>query len=568
MKKNAGIEKKASRKEPFGDAGVIFKSITLFTLLTILNISVFVFMVFENQFELIGKNTELETRQKGAILRNKIEDIVIGQGPGAIRNRQNVSSKIAPVYARNDRSAPAVDTLEEGETVFSEHETKGWARVVYRTNKVGWVSRKNVAHHVPAWQTGTLSREDIRLILNTLRSEGIRDYAIFSESGLVLADSEGRTAAQATEEEQSLIKKAIFKSGFENIDFHHKIDKKNNTVKLYIPIYYSPDKLFVLRPVIPIRYMRVQKKFLYHQCIIVGFLVLFVHILFVLINERIVIRPMVRERTRILKNTNEKIQAAKDKLEVAYRNLNEVHSIVESELDIAREIQLSTIPSSLPSVHGYSFWVSYLPAEKVGGDFYNFYNPGNDCLGIVIADASGHGIPAAFIVSMATTLFAGQSKNNLSPSSILTTANIELGKAVPTVHYLTAFYSILHIPTGQFRYTRGGHPLPFHYHGRDKSLEGLDSMGSLLGLIEKVEYDEQQVTLEKGDRVVFFTDGVFEAMNSDLKCYGYKNLEHVVAANGHLPADQLGETILNDVKRFTQGRPLDDDLTLLILERS
>jgi len=234
---------------------------------------------------------------------------------------------------------------------------------------------------------------------------------------------------------------------------------------------------------------------------------------------------------------------------------------------MAREIQISTIPRSLPSIPGYNFWVSYLPAEKVGGDFYNFYDAAPDWLGIVIADASGHGIPAAFIVSMATTLFAAQTRNNLSPASILTEANIQLGKAVPTVHYLTAFYAILHVPTGRVRFTCGGHPQPLHYRAHDGSVERLDTMGTLVGLIESAEYGEREVDMGAGDRIVFFTDGLLEAINHEEKDYGLDNLVNVVKKNGGLSAAMMGEKILDDLKRFAQGHKLDDDCTLLILER-
>jgi serine phosphatase RsbU (regulator of sigma subunit) len=556
-----------NNQERFQDSLVTFKSIILFTVLTILNISVFVFMVFENQMELITKNAELESKDKGIILKIKIEEIVTGQSTGSRRKRYDVAADRALVYEDQNPESRVLDTLKLKETVFSDYEINEWHRVAYRDGNVGWIQSVDISDHIPSWKTGRLGAEDIRLILNVMKGEGITDYTMFLENGLILADSKKRDAGQATLEEKRLIKKAIFKNSFENLAFYHEVDKDKKIVDLYIPIFYSLNKLFVLRPTIPMRYVWIQTNFLYRQCIIIGIMILLVHILFVIVNQRLIIRPMVRERTDILRAKKRQIQVAKDKLQEAYDELNTAHTIIQDELDVAREIQLAIIPASLPELPDYKFYSRYIPAQKVGGDFYDFYPIDSKNLGIMIADASGHGIPAAFVVSMAKMSFTAHAIDQLSPAKMLKKSNMELEKAITTSHYLTAIYAILHIPTGRITFTRASHPPSVHFHGATGDIDHLDTKGMFVGMIKDGKYQEKQTTIERGDKIVFFTDGINEAFNPEGMPYGKKRLDALIRKNGTRTGKEIEEAIIKDVKEFTRGNPFDDDVTMLILER-
>jgi serine phosphatase RsbU (regulator of sigma subunit) len=557
----------AGGERKYTDAVVGLKSVVLFVVLTILNIAVFVFMVFENQMELIAKNAELASKDKGITLKLRIEGVVGGEETGSARRRYEVVAPMARVFGRQEENSPVQDTLVVGETVFSEYEVAGWHRVLYRGEKVGWVLSGKVAKHVPAWKTGRLSAEDVRLILDILDEQGVDDYTVFMESGYILADSRGREGEQADTAEAELIRRAVFSNSFENMAFYQHVRHDDETVDIYIPVYYSLNKLLVIRPSIPMRYVRVQKAFLYRQCVVVGLLVLLVHIFFVLVNHGLIIVPMVRERTHILEVKNRQIEEARQELQQAYDELSEAHEIITDELETAREIQLAIIPRSYPDVAGYRFHAEYLPAARVSGDYYDFFTIDKDHLGILIADASGHGIPAAFVVSMAKMSFTEHAAGQHSPATMLDRANGELVRAITTSHYLTAFYGVLHLPTGRLTFTRASHPYPLWLrHGRKKP-EQLDTEGFFVAMMEEPGYKENSVVLKRGDRVVMFTDGLFEAANPEGKRFERDKVDEYLVESCGLAIEEQGAGLVARVKEFARDVAFEDDVTLLIVER-
>lgn len=499
---NAGL------RDPFRDSLVTFKSIVLFSVLTVLNISVFVFMVFENQTDLIARNAELESKDKGIVLKVRMEEILAGRAPG-----------------------PGAD--------FS-----------------------------PGREYGRLQPEDIRKILDALEAEGVSDYTVFMESGLILADSRGRRGG-ASARERELIRKSIFRNSFENLTFDHDVDMRSRTVDLYIPVTYGADRLFVIRPTIPMRYVDAQTRFLYRQCVLIGLLVLLVHILFVVLNQRMIIRPMVRARTEALSEKNRQIQSAKDELEKTFNEIHRIHAQVQKELDIARKIQLSLIPEKIPQAPGYGMHVHYSPASKVGGDFYDFYPIDGEHLGVLLADASGHGIPAAFVVSMAKMSFSRHARGNLSPADVFASANRELEAFISaSAHYLTAVYLIIHLPTGRIRYTQASHPAPLHYGAGSRSIVPLKVEGLFLGMFEDSRYENSESVLEKGDRLLLYTDGLNEAGDPNTRTYGKEPMNDLLLKQGARPGKEILDALIGDFHGFMAGRPFEDDVTAILIERN
>jgi len=547
-------------KELYRDRLVTFKSVVLFSVLTVLNISVFVFMIFENQMELIARNAELESKDKGVTIKIQAEKILTGLGTNYGGRRYNTKASAVPVYREKNSYKGMLDRLEKGETVFSEYQQGSWHWVVYRNSKSGWIEGRHLKIHVPAWQKCQLGAEDIRLILNELEKRKISEYTVFLEDGTILAESGKNPRKTASEQEKRMIKKAIFKNAFENYSFYHQVNREQQTVELYIPIYYCSDKMFVLKPSIPTAYIWTQTQLLYRQILIVGVLILMVHFLFVFINQRIIIRPMVQERTDILQEKNEQIQEA-------YDGLNKAHSVIQSELDVAREIQLALIPAKLPDLDGYTFTAHYQPADKVGGDFYDFFPIDDEHLGFIIADASGHGVPAAFVVSMAKMAFDIFAKGQRSSSEMIVQSNAVLTRTIKTFHLVTAIYMVLHIPSGKVTFTRAGHPPAALYRKRSQEVERMDVKGLVLGMNE-VPYTEGSIIMEPGDRIMLFTDGISEAANNKKEMYGRDRMDLVLQEQGTQSGKIIAEKIFSEVENFKGEMPYNDDVTLLILEKS
>jgi serine phosphatase RsbU (regulator of sigma subunit) len=451
--------------------------------------------------------------------------------------------------------------------VFSDNEIPGWRRISARGNIPGWVKSENLAEHVPARSRGELAPADIRMVLDVLELEGVGDYSIFLEDGYILADSRNRAPEAAGDDEKSMIKQAIFKNSFENLAFFHHVDRIKRTVDLYLPIYYGANKLLVLKPTIPMQYVWVQTQYLYRQCIIIGLIILVVHILFVLANQRFIIKPMVRERTTVLEEKNAEIQKGKDELQGMYDQLNIAHTQIQEELNMARDIQLSMIPKMYPKLDGYSFFATYEPTEKVGGDFYDFYNVDPDHLGILIADASGHGIPAAFIVSMAKMAFSTHTRNQLRPAALLDVVNKDLEKVLISTHYLSCFYAILDIRTGQLCFSKAAHPSPYIYRKSTGAIEPIGTRGPMVGMLDDAEYNEADTIFEPGDRLLMFTDGINEAGDPADKLYGKDAIAEVLKRHGLEPPKEIVQSLLKDVREFVKGSPFADDATVLVIGR-
>jgi phosphoserine phosphatase RsbU/P len=230
-------------------------------------------------------------------------------------------------------------------------------------------------------------------------------------------------------------------------------------------------------------------------------------------------------------------------------------------------VQHAILPQELPKVPGYDFHARYLPAEKVGGDFYDVIKVDNEHLGILMADVSGHGVPAAFIMTMAKMSFAAHAPGQLSTVSVLEQINKGLIGVIPSMFYLTAFYMVLHVPSGRFTYTRASHPTPFHYSRSTKRITTLDTKGMLVGMLESPAYSAAEGVLEPGDRILIFTDGLNETLNPDKKQYGMSKISASVLCAADGAPEGMADRILNDVKAYKRGLAFEDDVALLVIGR-
>jgi len=300
---------------------------------------------------------------------------------------------------------------------------------------------------------------------------------------------------------------------------------------------------------------------------LLGGAILLLNLVAAFINKRYIIQSLVETHAEIYSIKRSQIQAAKDQLQRTYDELKHAHMVIQEELDIAREIQLGIIPPSLPKINGYRFSVLYQPTEKVGGDLYNFYAIDSDHIGIMIADASGHGIPAAFLIAMASMSFTTHTSNQLSTAETLRLSNLELFRAIPTVHFLTAFYAVLHVPSGHLRFTRAGHPPTIHYHASDKTFHNLNTRGMFVAMLNDAMYEEQETYVNKGDRLVFYTDGIIEALNREDERYGKERFESILRDIITSSPVDIIKTAIDDVRQFTKGRRFEDDATMLVVER-
>jgi sigma-B regulation protein RsbU (phosphoserine phosphatase) len=242
---------------------------------------------------------------------------------------------------------------------------------------------------------------------------------------------------------------------------------------------------------------------------------------------------------------------------------------MEDELAFALQIQLSLLPEGCPSFTGWECAATYRPALKVSGDFYDFFelpdDPGR--WGLVIADVSDKGVPAALFMAMCRTTLRSTALSGRLPAQALARANQLILKDSRAELFLTAFYASLEPATGEFSYAVAGHNRPLLLRDAAGDLVELEAKGAVLGMFEDVELEGREMQIEPGDLLVLYTDGVTEAMDEDLNPFGEARLREVVKGLRGRGAQEALSTVVDQVEDFTRGTPQSDDLTMVILRR-
>lgn len=276
---------------------------------------------------------------------------------------------------------------------------------------------------------------------------------------------------------------------------------------------------------------------------------------------------------------------------------------LEQELELGREIQASFLPDCCPNIPGYDTAAFYRAARQVGGDFYDFIDlPAQDDpaqerrtaelefwrtgrpsgrlrgrptpppraiqrLGIVIADVTDKGVPAALFMVLSRTLLRATASDGRAPRAMLEQANRLILADTRSGMFVTTFYCILDVPTGALTYGNGGHNYPLVYRAATDQVEQLQAQGIVLGIIPDPRFEEHTTTIHPGDVLCFYTDGVTEAMNARRQLFDEARLAEVLRRSHHLPAEQIITRIIEAVTNFAAGHPQVDDITLVVMKR-
>lgn len=241
---------------------------------------------------------------------------------------------------------------------------------------------------------------------------------------------------------------------------------------------------------------------------------------------------------------------------------------LEKELDVAREVQYKILPQKNPNYTNLEITSLFVPAFEVGGDYYDFFTIDDSRLGIVIADVSGKGIEAAFIMAEVKGIFATLSKLYDNPRDVLIKANSILEENLSKKSFVTAIYGIVDTKKETFRFARAGHS-PLLYYAND-NVERLIPMGIGLGLDYSDRFEntlkEMEIKLNNNDIITLFTDGINESLNSDLEEFGYSRIEEILKKNSNISVEELSNTIMKSVTTFSQSSSQHDDITLVLLK--
>ncbi len=241
---------------------------------------------------------------------------------------------------------------------------------------------------------------------------------------------------------------------------------------------------------------------------------------------------------------------------------------LERELQLAHEIQQTFMPSQLPHLPGWELAVLWRAARQVAGDFYDFFELPGGRLGLVIADVADKGMPAALFMALTRALVRAAALEEQSPAAALTRVNDLLVPDAQHGMFVTAVYAILSLGTGELAYASAGHNPPLLLRSRTGELEPFVKGGMALGVLEGTRLEGRVVSLEPGDYLIFYTDGVTEAFSPQDDIYGVERLQTTIqAAAGGGSAQAMLDGIDNSVLAFVGDTPPSDDLTLMVLRR-
>lgn len=245
----------------------------------------------------------------------------------------------------------------------------------------------------------------------------------------------------------------------------------------------------------------------------------------------------------------------------------ETQARLEREIRLARDIQRSLIPSSCPVVPGFDLAADWQSAREVSGDFYDFLALSRARLGIIIGDVSDKGVPAALFMALSRSLVRSGLLGASSPAEGLRRANRWIVKDTTSDMFLTLFYAVLDPQAHTLTYVNAGHNPPLICRRGDGSFYRLDEHGIALGMIEEAEYEAHTVSLEPGDLLVCYTDGVTEAVDAANEGFGEERLRQVISAHRDLPLQELIRKINEALRSHVGDRPAYDDATLVALRR-
>ncbi len=238
---------------------------------------------------------------------------------------------------------------------------------------------------------------------------------------------------------------------------------------------------------------------------------------------------------------------------------------MRTELGIAAEIQHQLLPHSPPHIPGYDIAGVSIPAEDVGGDYFDFVPIDQSRLAVCVGDVCGKGLPAAMLMANLQATVRGHTLLNLRPKDCLQHSNRLLYHCTPTERFATLFHAVLDPCKHVLAYSNAGHERPLLFTN-EKHLR-LDKGGTALGFFENVSYEEEEMPIKPGDVLVIFSDGITESLNEENEEYGEVRLADVVEKNRGRSASDLIESITAAARQHAGGRPQSDDMTLVVVKR-
>lgn len=274
------------------------------------------------------------------------------------------------------------------------------------------------------------------------------------------------------------------------------------------------------------------------------------------------VRDVMRHRAECLEWL---VEQQTHRLRVQTAELQHRNDLLQHHLDLAGRIQRHMLPADREHLPPFALAVVYRPFDHVSGDYYDYAPLSGNRLGGLIADASGHGIPAAFVSVVAKAVFHAEGEKGHSPAAVLHHMNGHLLGLFADDRFVTMFYGILDRRTLEFRYAGAGHPPPLWYRSTQDEVTTLDTQGLPLGIVGQPDFAERSVKLAPGDRLLLYTDGVTEIRNAEQEMFGRGRLAALLAEHHQASSTDLVAEVAAELDRFRGERPAGDDITCVAI---
>ncbi len=432
-------------------------------------------------------------------------------------------------------------------------------------------------HHKKFKSTNKYMFEDIKLLIQKSK----KNFVLFSEDGTVLYETKRNIKFNV-----KLGLKAIAGYDFAGQDFYADINEKKYVISFYIPVKIPHQNRVILFYNHQMRQIDKSLKIHYNIILILVFVIVFTHVIFAIILYWLFLKPVkkLHNKSNVLSQGNYsarvkiKRQNELGDLGKAFNNmagsiqkhvteLKRRDEVLTFELEIAQEIQKQIYPSNVNNERVVGS-IYHRPLNKVSGDYHDFFKLSENKLGFLLADVSGHGVPAALITMVAKDKFSKYCKEYHAPKDLFTQINNEVCELfAENSAYLTAFYAVYE--DNQLVYSNAGHPNCILIRTYEKKLGILETGGGPIGMMKQFNqyYSQKKTYVNKGDKLVLFSDGILEATNNQGVLYGWDRLVHILSKNYKMDASQLIESVVFDLTSFlTDLNCLKDDVTLYINE--
>ncbi len=283
--------------------------------------------------------------------------------------------------------------------------------------------------------------------------------------------------------------------------------------------------------------------------------------------ERIHLLNHIKGQNKLLEERAEELHNALQQVESQKMIIEEQNKRLIKDLKKAGDFQQSLLPEKLPEFPNVRFSAIYIPSSQLGGDYYDIFEIDEQHTGILLADASGHGVAAAMMTAMFKMTFQKYVNDTLNPADVFAKINSDFCKVFQMGEFFTAFYAVYDRENRKLTYANAAHPRPLLFFREKNEMRELDTNGFLLGVMDfGIEYEQKELIIEEPARLMIFTDGVNEAANTKGKQYGIERVKKQLKKEMNRSGDEFLVRLRKSLDRFTKAEFFEDDVSIIVAD--